>query len=371
MAFFPSLNSSQELTINVNTQLDYPYSQNTNAVMITDIIDVSASAINLSLILPDATQTTNGFAVTFNNVGTNVFSILLNNNVTSLYSIPVGTIVTVYLYDNSTVNGLWRVIPFGGGTNGISSLIINSFDESIIVTGSPVSPPSGSVSVSLPDIVSSIQTLTGSTGIVTVTKGHDPAWGTLNLSSSDNNIAIDNGTFTLNQNLNLTQVTSGNIVINNSTITNSNTDGTLTIASNGANSNITLNKLTVDTSGSVNIPGTCIVTGQLIAPTVPAAWCRFTMAAGTVALLASINVSSVTYNSSNSQYTINFTYPLDSMDYLVTINCSNSGSTSPIQTKIGYDIIRQRGSVTIILTDAAGEMLLDIPEGVSVIIYSN
>jgi hypothetical protein len=370
MAFFPSLNSSQELTISVNTKLDYPYSQNPNAIVVTDIIDVIATTVNLGLILPDATKTTNGFAITFNNVGTNPFNILLNNNLT-LYSVLPGNIVTVYLYDNNNVNGLWRVIPFGGGTNGISSLTINSSDESIIVTGSPVSPPSGSVTISLPDIVSSVQTLTGSTGIVTVTEGHDPIWGTLNLSSSNNNINIDNGTFTLNENLNLTQITSGNIVINNSTITNTNTNGTLTITSNGANSNVNLNKLTVDTLGNVNIPGTCTITGQLIAPSAPAAWCRFTMASGTVALLANINVSSVTYNSTNFQYTINFTHPLNTIDYLVMINCSNLGSSPPIQTKMGYDIIRQSGSVTIILTDAAGEMLLDIPEGVSIIIYSN
>ena len=57
-------------------------------------------------------------------------------------------------------------------------------------------------------------------------------------------------------------------------------------------------------------------------------------------------------------------------NYVVFITCSNNNSTPPLQTRIGYDVVRQQGSVVIVLSDASGEILEDIPEGVSVAIFS-
>jgi hypothetical protein len=87
-------------------------------------------------------------------------------------------------------------------------------------------------------------------------------------------------------------------------------------------------------------------------------------------MLASYGILGVTYNSSNYQYTINFTTPMGNVNYGVFITCANNNSTPPLQTRLGYDVIRQTTSVTIVLTDSSGEILPDIPEGVSVMIFS-
>lgn len=57
-------------------------------------------------------------------------------------------------------------------------------------------------------------------------------------------------------------------------------------------------------------------------------------------------------------------------NYGVFISCANNNSTPPLPPRIGYDVVKQLNSVTIVLTDSAGEMLADIPEGVSVMIFS-
>ncbi|NBU53495.1 MAG: hypothetical protein EBS33_03875, partial [Alphaproteobacteria bacterium] len=138
MAFFPSTDTAKEITLTANIQLDYPYSANLASVTVADMMDVSASLGNLNIFLPDATQTTPGFSISFNNVGANSFNIVLNDQLTLFTPVAAGKVLTVYLYDTTTPNGSWRIIPFGGGVNGISELTLTSPDDSITVTGSPV-----------------------------------------------------------------------------------------------------------------------------------------------------------------------------------------------------------------------------------------
>ncbi len=52
MAYFPSVNNCQQLTIDANTQLDYPYSVTPGNVAVTDIFDTTASLPNLKIFLP-------------------------------------------------------------------------------------------------------------------------------------------------------------------------------------------------------------------------------------------------------------------------------------------------------------------------------
>lgn len=79
------------------------------------MMEVSASIGNLNIFLPDSTQTTPGFSITFNNIGANSFNIVLNDQETLLTSIAVGKVITIYLDDTTTSNGSWGIIPFGGG----------------------------------------------------------------------------------------------------------------------------------------------------------------------------------------------------------------------------------------------------------------
>lgn len=82
MAFFPSIDNCVEITLTTNIQLDYPYSANLANVTAANMMDVTASIGGLNVFLPDATQTTPGFSISFNNVGANSFNIVLNDRVT-------------------------------------------------------------------------------------------------------------------------------------------------------------------------------------------------------------------------------------------------------------------------------------------------
>lgn len=377
MAFYPSQGTCQEINLTANIQLDYPYSANTNNVTVTDVIDVSATALNLNIFLPDATLTSNGFSITFNNVGSNTFNIVLNDRVTTLTTIAQGAVVAIYLYDNSTINGSWRIIPFGGGTNAISALTLTSSDNSIIVTNGVITPPGGTIGVELPTIISSIQSLTNYVpGIVVVNPNNPLSWGVVALNSGSN-ITINNPdgstgdpVIDLNDTITLTQITAGNIVINNDLITNTDSGGVLSITSNGTNSVLNLNSVLVDTQGDISGVNNLTIDGTFKSPNTAKAWCRFSNTSGSLATLASYGISGITYNSTNYQYTINFTAPMGNVNYGVFITCANNNSTPPLQTRLGYDVIRQTTSVTIVLTDSSGEILPDIPEGVSVMIFS-
>ena len=376
MAFYPPQGSCQELVLTTNTQLDYPYSANTSNLTVTDMIDVSATISNLKLFLPNSTLTGPGFSVTFNNVGTNSFDVVLNDGVTVLTTVGQGDVITVYLYSNSNANGNWRVISFGSGVNAISTLDIASSNSSIIVANGVITPPGGTIDVTLPPLISTIETFGGSSvGLVIIDSSESPYWGVVSLNN-DSNITITNPdgktgapSIGLNSSIDVVQITSGNIIITNNTITNTNVATTLTIVSNGASSKLTLNGMVVDISSNLTC-NNLTLTGTFQSPSVPKAWCRFSNTSNTINTQSTFNVSSVNFNIANGQYTINFTTPMENTDYTIFINCSNNNSTPPLQTRIGYDIIKNTNSVVIVLADGAGEMLSDIPEGVSVMIMS-
>jgi hypothetical protein len=376
MAFYPPQGSCQELTLTANVQLDYPYSANISNLTVTDMIDVSATIPNLNIFLPNSTLTGPGFSVTFNNVGTNSFNVVLNDRTTVLTAVAQGDVLTIYLYNNSTVNGNWRVIPFGSGVNAISTLNLASSDGSVIVTNGAISPPGGNINIGLPVIVSKTQTLTGTgPGIVTMNPSNNSPWGVTTLNNGSN-ITITNPdasagspTISLNDNVSIAQLTSGNIIINNDLITNTDTNALLNIISNGTTSHLNLNSVLIDVSGNVTL-NNLTTEGTFKSDNTAKSWCRFTNTSGVISVVSNYNVSGVTYNTTTKQYTVTFSIPMTNTNYCVFINCANNNSTPPLLTRIGYDVLKQLGSVSIVLTDASGEILPDIPEGVSVMIFS-
>lgn len=376
MAFFPSTDTAKEITLTANIRLDYPYSANLASVTVADMMDVSASLGNLNIFLPDATQTTPGFSISFNNVGANSFNIVLNDQLTLLTPVAAGKVLTIYLYDTTTPNGSWRIIPFGGGVNGISELTLTSSDDSITVTGSPVSPPSGTLNIKLPGLISAITELaTGLPGILALNPETN-TWSLISLVNGGNIVvtnptgATGNPAISLNNNVSVNQITAGNIIINNDLITNADSGGVLSIVSNGTNSALNLNSVLVDGEGNITGVNNLSIEGIFNSPNTAKAWCRFNNTSGQIATQSTYNVSSVSYNSSNHQYTISFQNAMGNLNYGVFISCANNNSTPPLAPRIGYDVVKQLNSVTIVLTDSSGEMLPDIPEGVSVMVFS-
>jgi len=379
MAFYPPSGSAQQLVMTANVQLDYPYSANTSNTTVTDIIDVSATVPALNVYLPNAQLTGPGFSIAFNNVGINAINIVLNDGVTVLYSISPNQAISVYLYDNTTLTGSWRIVEVGGGVSAISALTIESTDTSINVVNGNVTSPSGTVDITLPPIVSAITKLsTFVPGVAIVKPGELSPWSVSSIVGGDN-IDVNNGDgailgapieISITNPVIVNGMRAGNVIIDNNLITNIDVNSILSVTSNGVNSALNLNSILITPSGNVSGISNLAIEDTFTSPNVSKAWCRFTNTTGTISPISLYNVSTITYNVNNGQYTILFINNMNSVEYGVFISCANNNSTPPLQTRIGYDIIKRLDSVVIILTDGSGEILPDIPEGVSVMVYS-
>jgi hypothetical protein len=111
----PSFLSLNPLTANV--VLDWPIEQSMGGVdTVANIIEVNATAGGLSIQLGDAEQLSTGSPILFNNIGANTFTVI-DSSSNLLATIPSGTVWQLYLSDNTTTQGTWRVFQFGAGAS--------------------------------------------------------------------------------------------------------------------------------------------------------------------------------------------------------------------------------------------------------------
>jgi len=80
-----------------------------------------------------------------------------------------------------------------------------------------------------------------------------------------------------------------------------------------------------------------------------------------------VNVPSIT--GSGGTYKLNFTTAMPNLNYGVLITLGSTGGSLPFISN-SYVIVRELTSVTIIVTDASGELVLAVPHGVTVIVIS-
>jgi len=92
-------------------QLNWPL-ESSGLPAVAAIIDVTANAPSLALRMPDATLVSVGETVLFNNVGLN--NVVVQNAAGgALVSIAPGSAWQIYLTDNTTAAGTWRVFQYG------------------------------------------------------------------------------------------------------------------------------------------------------------------------------------------------------------------------------------------------------------------
>lgn len=82
--------------------------------------DITMSATGLTITMDDATQTSEGTAGLFYNVGSNQFTVLGSTGAT-LITATSGAAWYLYLTDNSTTSGSWRTFQMGAGTSSASA----------------------------------------------------------------------------------------------------------------------------------------------------------------------------------------------------------------------------------------------------------
>ena len=148
----PSQVGYEKITISSDTTLTWPINGNPTGNVVANIIEVTATAANLKLILPAATQVSVGQAIIIRNVGGGgnyAFNVVTSTANTVIVNIPVsasGTVSnTYYIYvtNNSTLDGTWSNIAMGIGTSSASAstlagsglfAISNTLNEQTVVS---------------------------------------------------------------------------------------------------------------------------------------------------------------------------------------------------------------------------------------------
>jgi hypothetical protein len=111
----PSFLSINPLTTNI--VLGWPLEQTGFGPDIAaDIIEVNATSGGLTIQLSDARQVSTGYTLLFNNIGTNTFTVLDSTGAV-IVAVASGTVWQIYLADNSTAAGTWRLFQYGAGAS--------------------------------------------------------------------------------------------------------------------------------------------------------------------------------------------------------------------------------------------------------------
>lgn len=113
---YPSNATFLALALVADVTLQWPIEQASSDDVVADIIEVTPASPGLAVILPDARQAANGYTALFNNRGADSFTVesALGVNLVALTS---GTVWQLYLADNSTEGGTWRVFQYGAGVS--------------------------------------------------------------------------------------------------------------------------------------------------------------------------------------------------------------------------------------------------------------
>lgn len=372
---YPAQVSYQKIILTEDITLSWPSSFATSTIA-AGFNDVEPNQDGWEIILPDATLASLGNDIIFNNISFHNFVIKKNDGVL-LHTVNPGNIVDFKLYDNSTSAGEWRIIPFLGGYNGITSLTAQSSDGTIVITGGIVSPSGGTINFQLTDSIKNLNDV-NTTGFTVIKTISPLTWGTVQLVAGSN-IAITNPdginaspVISLNDNVaGLTSLQVGEFVISGNNLTSNQPDGSLDFTSSGTGYLI-LNDVTIDTTGNMVVNGNLEVVGTFKNPFTPKAWCNFTDILGgdihDITLVSGANVSSVVFVSTGN-YQINFTTALSNINYGVIITLGTTGGTLPFVSH-GFYAVKELNYVTITIVDASGQLVSSVPNGATVTIMS-
>lgn len=113
---YPSDISYRAVALSANVTLNWPDETSAATDYAARIMDVTASAAALALTLPDARGVSPGETILFNNLGAETFTVKDAAGV-QVVSIASGQVWQIYLDDNTTEAGSWRVFQYGAGVS--------------------------------------------------------------------------------------------------------------------------------------------------------------------------------------------------------------------------------------------------------------
>jgi len=165
----PSQVGYESLTISTNTELQWPINGNTTDV-VANIIEVTATTAGLTLMMPPATQVSDGQSALIRNVGANTFTVV-NQSGGTIVSVLSGVAQYVYVTNNSTINGTWGSVTFGAGTSAANAATLAGYGlkaiNTTLNTATPVTTVSSNYSL-LPADRAHLYVWTGGAGTITL-----------------------------------------------------------------------------------------------------------------------------------------------------------------------------------------------------------
>ncbi len=116
----------QALTLAANTQLHWPLETTEGVPYVAAQIDVTANAVGLSLLMPDATQASPGNVTSVTNTGSNSFT-LADSTGTAIQVIAAGQTFIITMTGNATAAGTWRTTLLGSTTTNANAATLAGY----------------------------------------------------------------------------------------------------------------------------------------------------------------------------------------------------------------------------------------------------
>ena len=369
--------SYSEITLDANIVLSWPYPV-TSGVIVSDINDIISNNDAHTITLPSSLVVPTGTTLLFNNVGFHDFTILYSDGSPLTNIMTPGEINQLYLVDSSTAKGVWRVIPFGGGTSGITTFSTESSNDALAITNATVIPPTGNITFKIADTLNNLNNLATqvSSGFLLVNQTTPSLTFNSFALGSGVNIEVNNpdgqgGLPLINVKEALTGLSSievGTLILTLNSITAPNLNDDINLSTSGTGS-VFLNQVGIDPSGNLSGVNTLQVTGAISNPAVAKAQCFFfdnNTVANNIVIENQFNIASVT--GGNGSYVINFATPFNDGNYTVLLSLARgTEDIAPFQVFFRSKMATQ---VIIYTVDTLGNLLPAL-DGVSVVIFNN
>lgn len=255
----PATVSYIALSLTGNVQLNWPTQFIDTGDVAAEIIDISVNNNGYNVFLPNATEGSVGQTIIFVNTSgvSHTFNIV-DFNSGNIATLSTGQSIILYLTDNSTSQGSWRLIPFGGGFSGVTSVSAAALTGGITIGGSPITT-AGTLTFSLGAPLVSLSAL-GTTGIlvqsVVGTVISRALVGGLNIDITNPDGVSGNPVINLSDTLTgMSSITVGNINLTNNVISTTTPNTDLKIIPNGTGSILLgqgLTPPTVSSTGNIS-----------------------------------------------------------------------------------------------------------------------